>query len=192
MKKNTMNVSISSAGLLHKFFSCVIVFFMLMSSVCVAEIKTDISLVETAKISADTLLVQFFYISTLPLNVISKMFVNTEEKTPAAPVNKQDKNNAAKDSTSAKASFGYSILPNTISLSQVVKTKTVKVFTLLDKVKKSRIFMHFEIYKFVCIENARLFGFIMMLLLAILLTRRNVGNDNIILTIKNNKLARLI
>ncbi len=187
-----MNVSISSAGLLHKFFSCVIVFFMLMSSVCVAEIKTDISLVETAKISADTLLVQFFYISTLPLNVISKMFVNTEEKTPAAPVNKQDKNNAAKDSTSAKASFGYSILPNTISLSQVVKTKTVKVFTLLDKVKKSRIFMHFEIYKFVCIENARLFGFIMMLLLAILLTRRNVGNDNIILTIKNNKLARLI
>lgn len=192
MKKNTMKFSISSAGLLHKFFSCVIVFFMLMSSVCVAEIKTDISLVETAKISADTLLVQFFYISTLPLNVISKMFVNTEEKTPAAPVNKQDKNNAAKDSTSAKASFGYSILPNTISLSQVVKTKTVKVFTLLDKVKKSRTFMHFEVYKFICIENVLLFGFIMMLLLAILLTRRNVGNDNIILTIKNNKLARLI
>ena len=192
MKKNTMKLSISSAGLLHKFFSCVIVFFMLISSVCVAEIRTDISLVETAKVSADTLLVQFFYISTLPLNVISKMFVNTEEKTPAAPINSQDKNNAAQDSTSAKASFGYSILPNTISLSQVVKTKTIKVFTLLDKVKKSRTFMHFEIYKFVCIENALLFGFIMMLLLAILLTRRNVGNDNIILTIKNNKLARLI
>ncbi len=194
MKKHTMKVSISSAGLLHKFFSCVIVFFMLMSSICVAEIKTDISLVETAKISADTLLVQFFYISTLPLNVISKMFVNTEEETPiSAPINKnQDKNNAAKDSTSAKASFGYSILPNTLSLSQTVKTKTVKVFTLLDKVKKSRTFMHFEVYKFICIENALLFGFIMMLLLAILLTRRNVGNDNIILTIKNNKLARLI
>ncbi len=191
MEKKARNV-IFNVGLLHKFFSCVIAFFMLISSVCVIEIKTDFSLIETAKISADTLLVQFFYISTLPMNVISKMFVNTEEKTPAAPVNKQDKNNAAKDSTSAKASFGYSILPNTISLSQVVKTKTVKVFTLLDKVKKSRIFMHFEIYKFVCIENARLFGFIMMLLLAILLTRRNVGNDNIILTIKNNKLARLI
>ncbi len=191
MEKKARNI-IFNVGLLHKFFSCVIAFFMLISSVCVIEIKTDFSLIETAKISADTLLVQFFYISTLPMNVISKMFVNTEEKTPAAPVNKQDKNNAAKDSTSAKASFGYSILPNTISLSQVVKTKTVKVFTLLDKVKKSRIFMHFEIYKFVCIENARLFGFIMMLLLAILLTRRNVGNDNIILTIKNNKLARLI
>ena len=193
IKKNTKNI-ITSAGLLHKFFSCVIVFFMLISSVCVAEIRTDISLVETAKVSADTLLVQFFYISTLPLNVISKMFVNTEEKAPiTAPMNNsQDKNNAAKDSTSAKASLGFSILPNTISLSQVVKTKTIKVFTLLDKVKKSRTFVYFEIYKFVCIENARLFGFIMMLLLAILLTRRNVGNDNIILTIKNNTLARLI
>lgn len=193
IKKNTKNI-ITNVGLLHKFFSCVLIFFMLMSSVCVAEIKTDISFVETAKVSADTLLVQFFYISTLPLNVISKMFVNTEEKAPiTAPMNNsQDKNNAAKDSTSAKASLGFSILPNTISLSQVVKTKTIKVFTLLDKVKKSRTFMHFEIYKFVCIENARLFGFIMMLLLAILLTRRNVGNDNIILTIKNNKLARLI
>ena len=97
-----------------------------MSSVCVAEIKTDISIIETAKISADTLLVQFFYISTLPLNVISKMFVNNEQEAPiSAPVQSQDQNNAAKDSTSAKASFGFSILPNTISLSQVVKTKTV-------------------------------------------------------------------
>jgi len=32
----------------------------------------------------------------------------------------------------------------------------------------------------------------MMLLLAILLTRRNIGDDNIILKIKNNRLARLI
>ena len=191
MKKNAKNI-ITNVSLLHKFFSCVIVFFMLISSVCVTEIKTDISIIETAKISADTLLVQFFYISTLPMNVISKMFVNTEEKAPiSAPVNSQDKNNAAEDSTSAKASFGYSILPNTISISQVVKTKTVKVFTLLDKVKKSRTFMHFEIYKFVCIENLLKFNFMMMLLLAILLTRRNIGNDNI-MKIKNNIIARLI
>ena len=191
MKKHTKNI-ITNVGLLHKFFSCVIVFFMLMSSVCVAEIKTDISIIETAKISADTLLVQFFYISTLPLNVISKMFVNSEEEAPiTAPVNSQDQNNAAKDSTSAKASFGFSILPNTLSVSQIVKTKTVKVFTLLDKVKKIRRFIHFEIYNFVCIENALIFGFMMMLLLAILLTRRNIGNDNI-MKIKNNIIARLI
>ena len=191
MKKNTVNI-IPNVSFLHKFFSCVIVFFMIMSSVCVAEIKTDFSIVESAKVSADTLLVQFFYISTLPLNVISKLFINTEEKTPAAPVNKQDKNNAAKESNSSKASFGYSILPNVLSASQMVKTKTVKVFTLLDKVKRSRTFMHFESYKFICIENLLKFNFVMMLLLAILLTRRNIGNDNIIIKIENNKLARLI
>ena len=191
MKKNTKSI-ISNVGFLHKFFSCVIVFFMIISSVCVAEIKTDFSIVESAKVSADTLLVQFFYISTLPLNVISKLFINTEEKTPAAPVNKQDKNNAAKESNSSKASFGYSILPSMLSVSQTVKVKTVKVFTLLDKVKKARVFACFRNYSFVCIENLLKFNFIMMLLLAILLTRRNIGDDNIILKIKNNRLARLI
>ena len=192
MEKKARNI-IFNVGLLHKFFSCVIVFFMMISSVCVADIKTDFSLVETAKVSADTLLVQFFYISTLPMNVISKMFVNTEQETPIAPVKNQDKNNAAKDSNSSKASFGYSILPNVISLSQIMKTtKTVNTSLLIGKVKKLQAFSYFKNYEFVCIENALLFGFIMMLLLAILLTRRNVGNDNIILTIKNNNLARLI
>ena len=186
MKKRVINI-IPNVGLLHKLFACVIAFFMMISSVFVVDIKTDISIVETAKVSADTLFVQFFYISTLPINIISKLFINTEEKTPAAPVNKDNKNNAAKDSNSSKASFGYSILPNTISLVQVVKVKTVKVFTLLDKVKKARVFACF-----VWIENLLKFNFIMMLLLAILLTRRNIGDDNIILKIKNNRLARLI
>ena len=128
----------------------------------------------------------------MPINIISKLFINTEEKAPISPVNKQDKDNAAKESNSSKASFGYSILPNTISLSQVVKVKTVKVFTLLDKVKKSRVFACFKNYEFVCIENLLKFSFMMMLLLAILLTRRNIGDDNIIIKIKNNRLARLI
>ena len=191
MKKSKMNI-IPNVGLLHKFFACVLAFFMMISSVCAIDIKTDISIVESAKISADTLFVQFFYISTLPINIISKLFVNTEEKTPVSPVSKEDKNNAAKDSNSSKASFGYSILPNTISLSQVVKVKTVKVFTLLDKVKKARVFACFRNYSFVCIENLLKFNFIMMLLLAILLTRRNIGDDNIIVKIKNNTIARLI
>ena len=192
MKKRASNI-IFNVGLLRKFFSCVIAFFMLISSVCVADIKTDVSLVETAKISADTLLVQFFYISTLPMNIISKLFVNTEEETPIAPVKDQNKNNAAEESNSSKASFGYSILPNIVPLSQIVKTaKTINTSALVGKVKNLKDSCYFGNYAFVCIENSLLFGFIMMLLLAILRTRRNVGNDNIILTIKNNKLARLI
>ena len=83
-------------------------------------------------------------------------------------------------------------MPSILSVSQTVKTKTVKVFTLLDKVKKSKIFMHFESYEFICIENLLKFNFVMMLLLAILITRRNIGNDSIVIKIENNKLARLI
>ena len=191
MKKSTMNI-IFNVGLLHKFFTCVIAFFMMISSVYVLDMKANVSIVETAKVSADTLFVQFFYISTLPINIISRLFINTEEKTPASPVNKQNKNNASKETNSSKASFGYSLTPNTISLLQVPKVKTVKVFTLLDKVKKSRVFACFKNYDFVCIESLLKFNFIMMLLLAILLTRRNIGDDNIIVKIENKRLARLI
>lgn len=190
MKKSTMNI-ISNVGLLHKFFTCVLAFFMMISSVFVVDMKPTFSFVETAKVSADTLFVQFFYISTLPLNIISKLFVNTEEKVPAAPA-KQNKDNAAEESNSSKASFGYSILPNTISLSQVVKVKAVKTFTLLDKVKKTRSFACFGNYEFLCMGYFLKLSFVMILLLAILLTRRNIGDDNIIVKIKNNRLARLI
>ena len=190
MKKSTMNI-IFNVNLLHKFFTCVLAFFMMISSVFVVDMKPTFSFVETAKVSADTLFVQFFYISTLPLNIISRLFVNTEEKVPVAPA-KQNKDNAAKESNSSKASFGYSILPNTISLSQVVKVKTVKTFTLLDKVKKTKSFIGFGNYEFLCMGYFLKLSFVMILLLAILLTRRNIGDDNIIVKIKNNRLARLI
>lgn len=190
MKNYKLNI-ISKFPLVHKIFACVVAFFILISSLCIGELKTNISFVESARVSASTILVQFFYISTLPINIISKLFVNTEAKTPVAPSN-TNKNKNTKDENSSKASFGYSILPNVVTFSQVVKTKTVKVFTLLDKVKKSRAFACFQNYKFVCIENLLKFNFVMMLLLAILLTRRNIGDDNIIIKIKNNKLAQLI
>lgn len=190
MKNNTLSI-ISKFSLSHKIMSCVIAFFILISSVCVGELKTNISLVESAKVSASTILVHFFYISTLPINMISKLFVNIEAKAPIAPSN-TNKNKNSKEENSSKASFGYSILPNTITFSQVIKSKTVKVFTVLGKVKKSRVFACFQNYKFICIENMMKFNFVMMLLLAILLTRRNIGDDNIIIKIINNKLAQLI
>lgn len=189
MKKNTLNI-ISRFSLVHKMLACVIAFFILVSSICISELNTNVSFVESAKVSAGTVMVQFFYISTLPINIVSKIFVNTEAK---VPVSKSDTNKGknSKDENSSKASFGYSIMPNGITFSQVVKVKEIKVFTLLDKVKKSRVFAYFGNYSFVCIENMLKFGFIMMLLLAILLTRRNIGDDNIVIKIKNNKLAQL-
>lgn len=190
MKKNTLGIIFGFSSVHKKMLACVVAFFILVSSVCISELNVNVSFVESAKISAGTVMVQFFYISTLPVNIVSKMFVNTQAN---VPVSKADtnKNKNSKDENSSKASFGYSIIPNSITFSQVVKVKEVKVFTLLDKVKKSRVFAYFGSYSFVCIENMLKFGLIMMLLLAILLTRRNIGDDNIVIKIKNNKLAQL-
>lgn len=179
--------------LTRKLFACVVSFFILISSYgVVSEIKTNISLFETAKVSAGTVIAQFFYISTLPLNIISKLFTNSNAVNPLAPV-KNDKNKS-KESNSSKASFGYSILPSSVNSLQIVKTKTVKNFTLPDKVKKSKTYAVFgNIFgNIVWLETFFKFNIIMILLLAILLTRRNVGDDSIVLNIKNNRLARLI
>lgn len=179
--------------LTRKLFACVVSFFILISSYgVVSEMKTNISLFETAKVSAGTVIAQFFYISTLPLNIISKLFTNSNAVNPLAPV-KNDKNKS-KESNSSKASFGYSILPTSINSLQIVKTKAVKNFTLTDKVKKSKAYAVFDkiFGNVVWLETFLKFNIIMILLLAILLTRRNVGDDNIVLNIKNNRLARLI
>lgn len=190
MKKNNLFI-ISNGSMSHKILSCVVAFFILISSICVCDFKSNISLVESAKVSASTILVQFFYISTLPVNIISKLFVDANSPAPVSKTN-NDSNKNSKEENSSKASFGYSILPNTLTTSQIVKVKIIKVFTLLDKVKKSRVVACFGDCKFVCTESFFSFLFVMMLLLAILLTRRNVGNDNIIIKIENNKIAQLI
>jgi len=179
--------------LARKLFACVVSFFIIISSYgFVSETQTSISLLETAKVSAGTVIAQFFYISTLPLNIISKLFTSSHNVDPLSPV-KNDKNKA-KESNSSKASFGYLILPTSVNSLQMTKTKTLKNFVLPDKIKKSRIYAVFDniVGNIVSVETFFKFNIIMILLLTILLTRRNVGDDNIVLNIKNNRLARLI
>ena len=189
MKKNVLNI-IFNVSFMHKFFACVIAFFILMSSVCFTGIKS-VSVLESVKVSADTLLVQFFYISTLPIDIISKLFINTEDVNPLTKNENKNNNKNSKEENSSKASFGYSILPD-FSSSQMLKLKSMKTFTLVDKVKKINSIIYFDNYKFLCKNKTLDFSFLMMLLLAILLARRNVGDNNIVLKIKNNRLARLI
>ena len=190
MRKNILNI-IFNVSFLHKLITCCISLFILVSSICVNEVK-NISVLESAKVSASSILVQFFYISTLPANIISKLFVNTEAKSPLSS-NENNKNNSNKnkEENSSKSSFGYSIVPD-ISSYQIVKVKNIKEFSLPDKIKKSRNIIYFENCKFVFKSRILNFSFLIMLLLAILLARRNIGDNNIVLKIKNNRLARLI
>ncbi len=184
----------SKTILTRKLFACAVSFFIMISSFgVISEIRTNISLFETAKVSAGTVIAQFFYISTLPLNIISKLFTEGHDVNPLTPAENNKKK--SKESNSSKASFGYSILPTTVNLLQSAKVKAVKVFVPLDKVKKSKAYAFFDNViagSVLLLETILKFNIIMILLLAILLTRRNVGDDNIVLNIKNNVLARLI
>lgn len=187
----------SKKVIMHKFFAWALSFFIVVGSFSVGKIETEISLVDTAKISAETLVAQFFYLSILPLNVITKLFVESENTSavPLAPA--KNRKDSSKHDNAAQASAGYSIMPGTTDLSQFTRVKNLN-FTSSgsDKIKKSSEAACF-VNRMCCLLiswSEILFNtnIIMVLLLAILLTRRNIGDDNIVLSIKNTTFARLV
>jgi hypothetical protein len=108
----------------------------------------------------------------------------------------KNKDKKAKEGSSARASVGYSIIPSTInSLSFGVKAKSLNVFKDFVQMSKSKL-MNYQVLERDKIRYLDLFVKfnIMLLLLYILLTRRNIsGDDNIINKInKNNITARLV
>lgn len=180
--------------IMHKILAWVLSFFILINSFSVGKTAINVSLTDTAKISAEALVTQFFYISTLPLNIITKLFVETDNTVavPLAPA--KDNKKSSKNDNAAQASSEYSIVP-VMDLSQFTKVKNFSFSGLQDKVKKSKCAAFFSCVFYsvgFTIGDLLKLNIIMLLLLAILLTRRNIGDDNIILSIKNNTFARLV
>ncbi|MDD5021505.1 MAG: hypothetical protein PHR82_05125 [Endomicrobiaceae bacterium] len=199
MDRLTVNFSRNTVRLLHKLIACVILSCIIVGSAeSVTFTNINISFASSIKISTDTLLSQFFSVSTLPVNAISKMFVETvinkvDIQTDSSQKNRDKK---TKEGSSARASVGYSIIPGTInSLSFGVKTKSLNVFKDFVQVLRPKLF-NYQILERDKIRYLDLFikFNIILLLLYILLTRRNLsGDDNIINKInKNNKIARLV
>ncbi len=180
---------------LRKLMAWALSFFIVIGAFSVDKIDTNISIVDTAKISAETLVTQFFYISTLPLNVITKLFVESENSAaaPLAPVRNNKK--SSKHDNAAQASAGYSIMPVN-DFMQFTKVKFFSFSSLQSKNAKagfSKFFNDIFCFDGLFFVNGLLsLNIIMVLLLAILLTRRNIGDDNIILSIKNTTFARLV
>ncbi len=180
---------------MHKILAWALSFFIVVGSFSVSKMEVNISLIDTAKISTEALVTQFFYISTLPLNVIAKLFVETENSlaTPLAPV-KDSKKSSGSDNA-AQASSGYSIIPvtNLIQFTKVKNNSFKKFQNKLSKINFVAIFCDiFCRIGLFSIEILQRFNVMVLLLLAILLTRRNIGDDNIIFNIKNNTFARLV
>ena len=185
----------SNNVLMHKLLAWALSFFIVIGSFSVGKIETEISIVDTAKISAETLVTQFFYLSTLPLNVITKLFTESENSvaTPLAPA--KNNKNSSKHDNAAQASAGYSIMPVN-NLMQFTKAKFFTFSSLQSKSVKTGFAAFFN--DVLCFDGLFFVGdllklnIIILLLLAILLARRNIGDDNIVLSIKNTTFARLI
>ncbi len=176
-----INITNLRNALVCRLTACVLSFFIVISSFGVVKSGTEISLLETAKISAETLMAQFFYISMLPVNVISKIFVESETAENAVPIIpvKNDKNKA-KEENAAKASYGYSIIPDTVNLTQFTKRVWTTGFGP-DKAKRTNIsaFLSekFSKFKVLTVNFATVSDVIAVLMLAKLLAGRNIGAD---------------
>jgi len=199
MDRLTVNFSKSTVKLLHKVIACAVLFCIIAGSAeSVTFTNINLTFTDSMRVSADTLLSQFFSVSTLPVNAISKMFIETVSKANVAKDSSSQKHKDKKDKegSSARASVGYSIIPNSInSLNFVTRIKSLNMFK--DFIQgSSQKSLNLQISKQNKVRYLDMFikFNIMLLLLYILLTRRNMnGDDNIVNTInKNNIIARLI
>ena len=123
--------------------------------------------------------------------------VATENETTNATAN--NKGTDKKDNNSIKASIGYSITSGISGINKVIKgvinSKWLKDLLIADRLIETSFVRYAESINFVSIEKIINIRFVMMLLLAILLARRNVGDNNIInnnINIKNKKIARFM
>lgn len=93
---------------LHKLIAYAIVFCVIASSAeSISFSNINIGFTDSVKVTADTIMSQFFAISTLPVNAISKMFTETREN---GAVNKDAKSGKKEEGSSGRASAGYSIM----------------------------------------------------------------------------------
>ena len=226
--KKVSSFTISTVSIKHKILSCVLAFFVLITSMNLLSFERyKETIMKSVEVSTDLVVSQFFHISALPASVISKIFsgkhestvkkesipiqpseetttveqqtaeviktVATENETTNATAN--NKGTDKKDNNSIKASIGYSITSGISGINKVINSKWLKDLLIADRLIETSFVRYAESINFVSIEKIINIRFVMMLLLAILLARRNVGDNNIInnnINIKNKKIARFM
>ena len=223
MKQEFFSI-ISAVSIKHKILSCVLAFFVLMSSMNLLNFEGyKKTIMKSVEVSTVLVLSRFFNISVLPASAISKMvFVvrkSIAKKTSSliqpsketatveqqsdkatetiATANETENNKGTdkKDNNAIKASIGCSIVVVASGIRKVVKSEGIKDLLIADRLIGTEFVRYAESINFVSVEKIINIRFVMMLLLAILLARRNVGDNNIInnnINIKNKKIARFM
>ena len=200
MRKEVLHFNLFSKNsiLLNKLIACLVFFCIITTSTnIVNNFSEPIVIDNTIQISAETILVQFFYISALPANFISKLFLS-KQADPISNKKQSDEQNQSKtQSNSSKASLGYSILPTQADLTKTVEQNTLKGKNSLPLFAKSLTSEKSYGFDNGCSLLCSIYtkfslDIITMLLLAISLARRNIGEGNIVtINIKNIKSAQL-
>ncbi len=181
------------------------------------------TIMKSVEVSTVLVLNRFFNISALPASAISKMvFVvhkgiakkassliqssketmsvgqQTDKATETIATAKETENNKGtdtKDNNSSKASIGYSIMAGISFVSEVIKSEWLKDLDITDRLIETSFVIYVERVNFVLSGKVINVIFVMMLLLAILLARRNVGDNNTInnnINIKNKRITRFM
>ena len=169
---------------LHKVVAYAIVFCVIASSAeSISFSNINIGFTDSVKVTADTIMSQFFAISTLPVNAISKMFTQSREV--SAGVNKETgrsgKSGNKEEGSSGRASAGYSIMTGTNKIGgENLKVKygfgTVNrqqtddraLISTVERLERDKPRLSRE---FITIN-------IILMMLMLMLMRRNMGGDD--------------
>ncbi len=201
MKNTVLGFSFFSKNsiFLNKLIACLVFCCIVMASTNIVNNFSENNIVidDAIQISAETILVQFFYISALPANFISKLFLS-KQADPISNKKQADEQNKSKtESNSAKASLGYSIMPAQADLMKNLEQKNLKENNNLPLFVKSLTSAESCCFGNSCSLLSGIYAkfnldIITMLLLAISLARRNIGEGNVVtINIKNIKAAQL-
>jgi hypothetical protein len=224
MNKECFSI-ISAVSIKHKILSCVLAFFVLISSMNLLNFEEQKkTIMKSVEVSTTVVLSQFFNISALPVSAISKMvFVvrksiakktssliqpsketatveqQPDKATETIATAKETENNKGTDTkgdNAIKASIEYSITSGISAINRVINSKWLKDLDITDIMIETNFVRYVERVNFVLSGKVINVMFVMMLLLAILLARRNVGDNNIINNninnIKNKMITRFI
>ncbi len=188
--KNTVlgfNLFSKNGIFLNKLIACLVFFCIVMASTNIVNNFSENNIVvdDAIQISAETILVQFFYISALPANFISKLFLS-KQADPISNKKQTDEQSQSKtQSNSSKASLGYSILPTQADLTKTVEQNKLKGKNSLPLFAKSLTSEKSYGFDNGCSLLCSIYtkfslDIITMLLLSISLARRNIGEGNIV------------
>jgi len=166
-----------NVGLIHKLIACAILLCIMLGSIEFVPVKYDLSFLNNAKISSDTVINHLFSLSTFTINAISKLFIQAEELENIEAQKTNNENKTKNEKTSKEAS-SFSVLPSDISFNSMLN-KGVSNTKYIAALTAKNIFTYkilFKDFSKVCKEFMLLN--IMLFILMMFLIKKNTSSDN--------------